>query len=403
MNKQKTAIALCVHHKPWLLMSTLLSLALQDFTEYDVFVCFQEGDGSCPDKSSYDEYRQIAREHGINPQLSPHDLRVKSLLTGMGFANTHHLSFENDHALDSGAWYKFIKSGLWKEYDQVGFLQEGTILTTPTVLGTTLEFMRDREIDFVTAGHERRQLPKNFFLNYSTFGNKEKSIVNKYHDEKVRQVFTEFCRDHDFLSLFQDWSDTLPISTHNLIPLPFVNTRDKLYQAIRSVVKGHIFPGLFNQIIYNTYLADARYYASDTRIKKNGVVFYHDKNPYSFGCSCQHFVTNRFLNAFEQKLNTYNLYRTLDIPFCGTPYEVIWGMTPAWLKMEKWFFSGIHRVRKNLFTHQREDDPEHMSAYLNAYFKNLIEIRAESEFLKIVNHRTPSPLTISLNKQFYPT
>ena len=34
----KLAIVICAHHKPWLMMSTLITAALQDYDEADLFV-----------------------------------------------------------------------------------------------------------------------------------------------------------------------------------------------------------------------------------------------------------------------------------------------------------------------------------------------------------------------------
>ena len=78
-----------------------------------------------------------------------------------------------------------------------------------------------------------------------------------------------------------------------------------------------------------------------------------------------------------------DLYKTLDFPFAGTPYEVIWGFLPAWLGFEKWFFDGIHRVRKNFVNYKREDDPAGMCRYLNAYFNKKIIVEPEGDFIKI--------------------
>ena len=47
-------------------------------------------------------------------------------------------------------------------------------------------------------------------------------------------------------------------------------------------------------------------------------------------------------------------------------------MLPFLLKKKKWFFSGIHRIRKNFINFKREDDPIGMTNYLNFYYKDKI-------------------------------
>ena len=122
----RSAVVLCVHHKPWLVMSTWITILAQDYQDFDIYVVYNLGDGRCPDKSSYDVYRQfeqgtgresalspeieresrqkynqLARRSGINPQLSPFDERVRDVCR-IHRNNVFELQFENDHALDSG-------------------------------------------------------------------------------------------------------------------------------------------------------------------------------------------------------------------------------------------------------------------------------------------------------------
>ncbi len=41
----KLAIVICAHHKPWLMMSTLITAALQDYDDADLFVILNKCDG----------------------------------------------------------------------------------------------------------------------------------------------------------------------------------------------------------------------------------------------------------------------------------------------------------------------------------------------------------------------
>jgi len=41
----KLAVVICAHHKSWLMMSTLITAALQDSDDADLFVVLNKGDG----------------------------------------------------------------------------------------------------------------------------------------------------------------------------------------------------------------------------------------------------------------------------------------------------------------------------------------------------------------------
>ena len=116
----KLAIVICAHHKPWLMMSTLITAALQDYDDADLFVVLNKGDGE-RNFAGYDEYRGYVETGEINTQLSPYDDRVRhvSVLKGR---RVHYLEYENDHSLDSGVWYKFIRDGAWRDYEYTLFL-----------------------------------------------------------------------------------------------------------------------------------------------------------------------------------------------------------------------------------------------------------------------------------------
>ena len=49
----------------------------QSYRDFDLIFLYQNGDGSCSEKESYNEYRQIARECGRNIMLSEYDSRVR--------------------------------------------------------------------------------------------------------------------------------------------------------------------------------------------------------------------------------------------------------------------------------------------------------------------------------------
>ena len=73
----------------------------------------------------------------------------------------------------------------------------------------------------------------------------------------------------------------------------------------------------------------------------------------------------------------------LELPFSATALEIIWGHIPVWLGFEKYFFDGIHRVRKNFISYRREDDPEGMVRYFNRYYRGKIVLKCEKDLIKI--------------------
>ena len=373
--KNKIALALCVHHKPWLLMSTLVSLALQDFRDYDLYVLYQLGDGSCPEKKSYVEYARLAAEEGKNVQLSPFDERVRSVIQKFGFSNVWEMEFENDHALDSGAWYKFLKSGQWKEYDYCFFVQEGTVFTRPNIISSVLEFSARHNVHFLSSGHEKRKVSKDFLMDCNKREN-QFGKLDSFHDERIREVFEIFCRDADFRDLFSRWEAKFDVVTQNHVPFYFDSFKERLSWSLKGLRP-------WERLIYVNrrpqYLKDA---VNQFYINK-GVVFHRDNGLEWFGCSCQHFLSREFLQDLTKRLEANNIYEVLDTPFSGTPLEVIWGFLPLWLEYDKWFFDGIHRVRKHFVTYSREDDPRGMCKYINRYFKGQVYVEPNGDYINI--------------------
>ena len=105
-------------------MSTLITLAAQDAGEAhdaDLFFVYNVGAGGGPS----------AGDRGPrNAQLSPFDERVRPVCQ-LKRRRIFEIEYRNDDALDSGAWYKFIRDGHWKPYERVVFMGEGTLLAHP--------------------------------------------------------------------------------------------------------------------------------------------------------------------------------------------------------------------------------------------------------------------------------
>ena len=197
-------------------MATLVTLMSQEDWEADLHVLYQTGDGSCPDRPSYHAYRRLANTYGGDPQLSPFDERVREVCRLHGVRLLEH-DLENDCALDSGAWYKFIQRKLWRPYESVLFLGEGTLLTRPTALSAMRRFALTRDAQFIASGHEKRRLPKRALLQRS-LPDAERTPMDVFHDEMTSNVFNVFCRDPSFAALFERWSLDLAPETQHHVP-----------------------------------------------------------------------------------------------------------------------------------------------------------------------------------------
>lgn len=377
------AIAVCLHHKPWLAQATFLSLALQDYQDYDLFLIYQKGDGYCPGRDSYQEYCHLAEKNGINTQLSPDDQRALKIARQFSAGKAQEIIFENDHALDSGAWYRFIGTGKWSGYKYTLMIQEGTLFTRETVLSALMDFVRMEKAHFVSSGHEKRRVPKELFLSYNS-REKGSGELDRYHDERIREVFASFCRDEDFRKAYEKWGSDFPPETENHIPdvkIGITERCGRLVRAVKNEMPRMAFQPTIIKGAKRILLSDVVKFPR----KSKGVLFHREKGVEWFGCSCQHLLSHQFLEKLSGRLSEYNLYSVLDIPFAGTPLEVIWGLMPAWLGYDKWFFDGIHRVRKDFLTYKREDDPAGISWYLNRYFRGKLKVMAGRDSLQVKN------------------
>ncbi len=444
--RPKVAIAFCVHHKPWLMMATLISVLLQDEQEADFYFLFNVGDGSCAGKRSYDEYRQLstangvppsldveresyrqydrlASQYGINPKLSPFDPRVRQVCR-LNRSRIFEMEFENDHALDSGAWYKFIRSGRWRSYDYVFCLQEGTLLTRPTVILASLALAAEQGIHVLTAGHMKSRLPKSMVFTYN--GREPgATTLDLFHDRMIRAVFDIYSRDPEFKALLGRWSDTIaPSRQHHVpdiwghrwwrrmryaadsaAPLPshalkrplaallrrhrsFFSQADAWSACANLMFGRHVAKRLRSagtnrsEIIY---VDGTRRPARDVAsvIERQGVRCHQEQSLEWYGCSCNHLFSRTCLEQLSQRMEQYRLYDALELPFAGSALEIIWGLLPQWLGVEKWFSDGLHRVAKHFVTYRREDDPEGLASYLNRYYSGRICVGWDGDYLRI--------------------
>ena len=122
----------------------------------------------------------------------------------------------------------------------------------------------------------------------------------------------------------------------------------------------------------------------------------------SFGTHCNFVISKAALNKLNANINKYNLNLAMKLPYSAGALEPIWSLVPKWLGYELWFFNGIHRVFKNHFNNQREDNPIVMSNYLNIYYKNMIVTKVIDGKIIIMKYssKVANKITI-LNKYFF--
>ncbi|MBI2173955.1 MAG: hypothetical protein HYU33_02000 [Candidatus Omnitrophica bacterium] len=417
ISSPRVALVFCVHHKPWLIMSSLITTALQDEVRADFYFLYQVGDGSCPDKAGYGEYRRLMKEKGRQHfQLSSFDERVRKACK----VNRHRffeLELENDQALDSGAWYKFIRSGRWQAYDYVLFLGEGTLFTRSNALSSMLRFADWQKAHIIASGHEKRRLSKRLVLSMSTHEHPP-TPLNRLHDAMVAEAFQLFCRDPEFKRLFDNWPETENTETQH--HTPDLVGRNRLLNRLRLIaesrsdpglgVKGWLRHALMKQrgLFTKWDLLRARMNldaprqldaagwicvngkrrplkeVTPTSVTDENVRFHSEGAPEWFGCATNHLMSRAFLKRLSERLEHFQLYDVLDLPFSGSALEVLWGFFPAWLGFEKWFTDGLHRVRKNFVTYRREDDPEGMASYINRYYCGHVAVGWKQDHLRII-------------------
>ena len=73
-----------------------------------------------------------------------------------------------------------------------------------------------------------------------------------------------------------------------------------------------------------------------------------------YGATCNHLMTNKMLKKIDDRFKKYSIYDVIDLPFSATAMEQIWGLIPYSLGETLWFTDGLHRIRKNCITFERE-------------------------------------------------
>jgi hypothetical protein len=412
----KLAIVFCVHHKPWLMMSTLLTLVSQEREPADLFFAYNVGGGD-DRRESYREYRDVAARAGVNPQLSPFDERVREVCRLRGWTVAE-LEYDNDHALDSGCWYKFIRDGLWRDYERVLFLHEGMLLANPRLLRALVAFSDRRGAHFIASGHEKRRVPKAAMRPRSS-GDPAATPMDDFHRRMMAETFAVFCRDPEFQRVYERWDAASPVETEHHVPgvtTGGVRTRRLRARIQKQWGSAYTHPDapwtgrLIRQVpafadrwtsrmgmmlgprepaadlplayVAGSYDVCAIGGANEI-VSEGGVTFHRVEAPEWFGCATNHLLSRAFLERFSERLHRFGMFDVLNLPFAGSALEVIWGFLPAWLGVDKWFANGFHRVRKQFSTYQREDYPPEMAGYINRYHRGRLVVGWHDDYLRL--------------------
>jgi len=386
----KSSICIVTHHKPYFIMASLISLALQKFNDYDLHIIFIEGDGS---KKKYPKYDKLLKKFKKNSKLSNSSKEIITIVKNFKKVKKIHI-FNNDHALDSGAWYKFINKKIWKKYDYNFFLMEGFIFKTNNTLINILKFLEEKKPDVVMLGSEKVFTTKKRLLNYALADNSNE--FNTYHQEIIIKTFKNFCKLKNFNKIYSNWKNINILNKNNEKNLDLVfNFPNKKYFSFYIKMKLFIKYILFERNFYNPF-SDLIFYNEGTfryllprklffkeEYKFGNVMAHVESSPFFYVNGCQHIFSNNYLTKLNQKLKYIKIKKVLNYPFVGTPLEFIWGILPKSLGFKKWFSDCIHRPRKNFLTYKKEDTAIFLKKYLELYSDNKIKIKIQNNKIKI--------------------
>ena len=393
MSNHKLAIAHCVHHKPWLITSSVISTHAQSNQDFHTFFLINEGherdlsEGTY--KEEYERYLSI-RDKNIhfskstnlatsvkskNTQLDSFDQDVRKFCD-LQNGKSSIISFENDHGLDSGAWLKFIKSGEWRSFDSTLFMGEGSLLARCSALNELVEAIEMKDLNFITGSQDKRFLPRDRWTQ-GFASVKVKGEMSEFHNEMIKKTYEIFLRDPEFQKVYQLWPIGLPIEVDNLVPKVW-GPSSKLMRFIDSTNIYNFLNFMIppSEEISSRFLRNQKLINGDNieSLKVGRMNLYKEAHIGWYGACCNHLISRAILERLSDKLDKYSMYDVLDLPYSATALEQIWGLIPFWLGTEPWFTDGIHRVRKNFFTYRREDNPKIMVRYLNRYFNDAMKV-----------------------------
>ena len=405
----KIGINIVTHHKPFLITASLISLAIQNFDDYDLNIIFIKGDGT---RKKYPKYTKLTNKYKKNTQLSKSSNEILSILKNFKKKKNIYF-FKNDHALDSGAWLKFINKKKWDKYDYNFFLMEGFIFKSNDMLRNLQQFLKIKKPDAVMLGSEKIFTAKKT-LHTLALGDKANDL-NIYHQEIINRTFKNYCKFPSFKKIYSDWKG-VKISKNkykNNLDIVF-NFPHKKYFSLFVKFKLFIKFFLFEKKIYNPFsdliffnegsyrylLPKKKFIIDDFEFKS--LTAHIEPSPYIYVNGCQHIFSKKILIKMHKMFLFINIRKILNYPFVGTPLELIWGMLPKSLGFQKWHADCIHRPRKNFLTYKWEDTAFFMKKYLEMYSENNIKLKLNNNNIKIVKYSMQSHyIKNTLGKKFF--
>ena len=376
----KLGVFILVHHKPWLINSSLLTLFLQKINfEYELNFILIKGDGLQKSNPYYKEYFRISNKSKVyNQQLSKFDENTLNVIKKIKKKYFLH-EFKNDHGLDSGVWLKLIKSKKFLKYDYSLFLMEGFLFTNEKVLMAIYNFINKEKPDFISSGHEKRFLSINNFL-IKTSNLTSENEMEIFKKKKNFEILKKLSKNRKFFKIISKWPVKINYNGYEVKGYT-ENHVNKYSFSLISFLKLFLKKIYFTKNIsyskkFNFLTSNKKKYFVNIKniypniVSFNDIIFHEDTNVYSFGCSCQHLFSKKFLSKIDKFFIKNNLYHIIKYPYLGEIFEVIWGLFPKFFNVKKWYFNGIHRVRKNFLNDAREDNIDGMIYYLNFYYKN---------------------------------
>ena len=385
----RISICIAVHHKPYMIMSTLISLAAQTFTKYDLHFLYIKGDGTDIKKKEYDEYNLIRKKDRKNRKLSKDNSLILKIIKKIKKKTYLHL-YSNDQALDSGAWYKFINKEKFKEYDYCIFLMEGSLFKSEKSLEEMALFLQKKP-DCIMLGSEKVLHPKDLIME-RIFKNND--YFDNLHKKNIQKVFKGFSKNKKFHAIFKKWSYFTRFRNNKnyslTINYPHKDYFDifiKIKLFIKYTLKEKKIINIFKRkILFNEF--DFRYlipsyYIDKKELKSGNTILNLEDNNYTYVNGCQHIYSKKYLKEFKTFMDKHNIMALVNLPFSATPLELIWGFMPKVLGYKKWFADCLHRPRKNFLTYSKEDNIEGMNKYLTIYSKKVLEPVIENRLIKI--------------------
>ena len=393
----KIAIFILCHHKPWLIRSSLLSLFSQDDDhDYDLHFIMIKGDGENKSNKKYKEYFKIKKKLGNkNTQLSKFDFKIFKEFNKLKLKYHIH-EFENDHGLDSGAWIKLIRSNIWIKYDYSILLMEGFLFSSNKVLKSLKKFLRINKPDFVSSAHEKR-----FF---KLDNKKIKDNLNEsYHEISIKKIWSQLLKIKSLKKIYKHSNNYIirnQKKTKNITEHHISNYSLTFFQLIKLFIKSILFSRHIYRKKKSILVTTNRkvFINADQISKKNididGIRYHDEKSPFFFGCSCQHIFSKKMMSDTKSFFKSNKIYEISQLPYFGEVFEIVWGLLPKALNKKKWYFNGIHRVRKNLINYKREDNINGVVKYLNFYNEDRVKFYIKNNDIKYqINKKKDSQIS----------